>query len=279
MPWAKVDDSWWCHPKVLPLTMAARGLWTTALSWSCQMRTDYIPQAFVAMTMGLDTDADAIKHLEGSGLWVPVEGGWRIHNWAEYQQKTLSEKRSEAGAKGGRRSRPPKQQGSKAEATASKPQATDRLLGEANGEAGTRPVPSLPKTPNPIVATGAATRKAPSYSDDFNAFWESYPRNPANGKRGGGGTKTEAWEQWRKLTDEDQARAIEACEPHAKALRKSDTPPKHAHRFLRLREFEDVLDATPARSATCATCRGEVGPNHDDLYCDELRAGLQVRHG
>jgi hypothetical protein len=35
------------------------------------------------------------------GLWRTDGNGWRIHDWAEYQEMTLSEKRAEAGRKGG----------------------------------------------------------------------------------------------------------------------------------------------------------------------------------
>jgi len=98
MAWARVDDAWWSHPKVLDLSMPARGLWVTALSWSCHQRRDTVPDRFVAM---VGADPDLACELETAGLWVRNGSGWVIHNWGDYQDRSLSEKRAEAGRKGG----------------------------------------------------------------------------------------------------------------------------------------------------------------------------------
>lgn len=275
MPWGRVDDSWWCHPKVLGLSMAARGLWTTGLSWSCQMRRDVLPTSFVSMVVGLD-DRDVVHELVAAGLWVEVDQGWRIHDWSEYQERSLSEKRAEAGRKGGLKSRPV----TTMEANGKQTEVASQSKPEAKAEAGTRPVPSQTRNTKPIVPTDVdtpttsktRTRRPPAYTDEFNRFWQAYPRHPANGTPGGGGTKTEAFTEWVKLSDEDQTRALEACEPHGRLLRKSETPPKHACRFLRLRQFDDVLaTVTPIRtSEVCPHCHGALD-HHDDLYCAEVR--------
>lgn len=99
MPWARVDDQWWSHPKVLDLTLEARGLWITALSWSCAQRRDEVPTGFVRM-VALDEDDRLSVELANAGLWAPTERGWRIHDWAQYQDLSLSEKRADAGRKG-----------------------------------------------------------------------------------------------------------------------------------------------------------------------------------
>lgn len=102
MAWAKVDDQWWSHPKVLGLSIGARGLWVTALSWSCGQRKDVVPTSFVRMVAGDAFEADGLAdELVESGLWRRVEGGgWAIHDWADYQDRSLSEVRAEAGRKG-----------------------------------------------------------------------------------------------------------------------------------------------------------------------------------
>ena len=38
--WAKVDDGWWKHRKVVALSLPARGLWVTALSYCGDVRDD-----------------------------------------------------------------------------------------------------------------------------------------------------------------------------------------------------------------------------------------------
>ena len=137
MSWAKVDDGWWCHPKVMGLPLAARGLWVSALSWSCAQRKSVVPPSFLAMVGATDDDAEA---LADAGLWIDLMGnGWEIHDWSEYQEQSLSEKRAEAGRKGGLS----RGKGSKPEA---KPKQSDSNA-EATSQAGTQPVPSLPDLP------------------------------------------------------------------------------------------------------------------------------------
>lgn len=134
MPWAKVDDGWWCHPKVMGLTLEARGLWVSALSWSCAQRRDVVPDRLLAMLGAPASIADELVH---AGLWVADEAGWRIHDWAEYQERSLSEKRAEAGRKGGLA----KAAASKEVANAGKADLPE----VANGLAGpSHPIPSLP---------------------------------------------------------------------------------------------------------------------------------------
>ena len=136
--WAKVDDGFWCHPKVIGLPLAASGLWVRALSWSCAQRLDLVPESFVRMIGGTTEDAAA---LVDAGLWIVDGEGWRIHNWTEYQTLTVSERRAEAGRKGGLVSG---QKRSKAEA---KPKQK-RFANEANDEAGTHPIPTRPVKPS-----------------------------------------------------------------------------------------------------------------------------------
>lgn len=99
MSWARLDDAWWSHRKTLETSLAARGLWATALSWSCHQRTDRIPQRFLAIAGATQDQAD---ELVDAGFWIPDDHGWRIHDWHHYQD--LSTIRAEAGRKGGRAS-------------------------------------------------------------------------------------------------------------------------------------------------------------------------------
>jgi general stress protein YciG len=134
MPWARVDDGWWCHPKVMGLDLASRGLWISAMSWSCAQRRDIVPSGFLGMVGAKQTEANA---LVDAGLWHPVEGGWQIHDWADYQDRSLSEKRADAGRKGGQRSRPP---------ASNRKQDASNV--EATGEAGPNPTQPGPSQPD-----------------------------------------------------------------------------------------------------------------------------------
>jgi len=209
MPWARVDDQWWAHRKVLPLSLAARGLWTTCLSWSCAQRTDTVPDALVDMVGG---DADTAGELEAAGLWIRVDGGWQIHDWAEYQEKSVSEKRAEAGAKGGR--------SSKQEANAKQNGSTDTSNGEANEQAGapSRPVPAQPEE-QPLVDADTSTVD----DDGFNDFWTAYPRGPA-GKPGGDGSKKKARQRWRRMTQQQRDQALVGVKHYAAYIAQPDAP-------------------------------------------------------
>ena len=147
--WARVDDGWWCHPKVMTLSLAARGLWVSALSWSCAQRQSQVPASFLVM---VGATADECRELAAAGLWeVGDADGWVIHDWAEYQDLSTSERRAEAGRKGGKRS---------GEARRSKAKQTPDLTSgnveanpkqdEANAEAG--PSLPIPSHPNPSTA-------------------------------------------------------------------------------------------------------------------------------
>lgn len=169
MAWAKVDDGWWCHPKVMGLSVAARGLWVSALSWSCAQRRDVVPEQFLMMVGASNIEA---KELEEAGLWIAEADAWRIHDWAEYQDRSLSEKRADAGRKGGKAS------GVTRRAQAS--QAADRSNGEATDEAGTHPGPTQPKrepTPaSPSLELVSPPGPSAPAEDGFDAWWSEYPR-------------------------------------------------------------------------------------------------------
>jgi hypothetical protein len=77
MAWARVEDSWFAHPKVVGLSMSARGVWITCLSWSCQQRTDHVPREHVWSLASNDTERLATE-LVDAGMWDAVEDGWTI---------------------------------------------------------------------------------------------------------------------------------------------------------------------------------------------------------
>lgn len=91
MAWAKVDDQWFAHRKVVGLSLAARGLWTTVLSWTCAQRSPKVPTHMVAfLASGADVDPLTAELVE-AGLWLQVDGGWEIHDWAQYQERPSDE--------------------------------------------------------------------------------------------------------------------------------------------------------------------------------------------
>lgn len=78
-------------------------------------------------------------------------------------------------------------------------------------------------------------RARKSYPDDFEAFWKAYPTD-ANM------SKTEAWDAWRKLSEEDR-KAAAASIPGFKTYCSAnpDYRPIHAGRYLSKRRFDGHL--------------------------------------
>src|SRR6185312_937036 len=84
-----------------------------------------------------------------------------------------------------------------------------------------------------------ATRTKNGYSEDFEKFWQSYPRTPTM-------SKSEAWKAWQKLSAEDRVLAVRAIEPYKLHLRSKPTlETVHACRFLSQRRFEGFQDLPP----------------------------------
>lgn len=270
MTWAKIDDGWWCHPKVMGLSLAASGLWARALSWSCQQRTDIIPDRFLPVVSATFDDADELVQ---AGLWIEVEGGYRIHDWAEYQDRSLSEMRAEAGRKGGLAAAQAREAKSVANPEAndqqppSNPEAKTRtdqhehpnpevakgkqtgVASAANGLAGALPGPTRPGPTEP-KSNSLSTDVDRETDAGFDEFWNAYP--PRKGKKVG---KAAALVEWHKLTGPQRDRALIG----ARNLAASDQLPKDAERFLRrgkgnARAFDDWQEpAAPDPPATPAT--------------------------
>lgn len=110
MPWFRVDDSFYDHPKAIAAGDAL-SLWLRAGCWSAKQLTDgFVPCAmlptFKANTRRAQQLVDARAQPGGVGLWVPTLDGWLFHDWEDYQptRKAVQAKR-EAGAERLRRYR------------------------------------------------------------------------------------------------------------------------------------------------------------------------------
>lgn len=83
--WFKVDDSFYGHPKVVGLSDSAKALWLCAGSWAARYQTDGKVPADVPAQLCEDPER-AVNELLAAGLWGRVKGGgYRFHDWAEYQ--------------------------------------------------------------------------------------------------------------------------------------------------------------------------------------------------
>lgn len=249
--WAKVDDGWWCHPKVMGLSLPARGLWISALSWSCAQRLDEVPTQFLAM---VQADEALAAELVAAGLWIEADGGWRIHDWAEYQELTKSEKRAEAGRKGGIRSGESRRRKSKQTEANTAPDQPKRRskpkqtapASEANAEAGTRPVPSRPVPTQETLSAEVELAAVPPV-DQFEEFWSVYPRRRDRGHA------EKAWAKAIKIATADEIiagaerYAAEQTRPLARGEWRPDTA--YAATWLNGKRWLDEIPPPESRRA------------------------------
>ncbi|MGH3627847.1 MAG: hypothetical protein ACRDRL_10470 [Sciscionella sp.] len=123
MPWFKVDDSFYDHPKIFDAPDCAVALWTRAGAWSARNLTDGFVPAKLPARLCDDPDT-AIGQLVDRGVWRRTKAGYQFHDWSEYQPtaetvRDLRQKRADAGRKGGLAGKTGKQNGSKTQASAS----------------------------------------------------------------------------------------------------------------------------------------------------------------
>lgn len=97
MTWFKVDDSFHSHPKVLAASPAALGLWVVAGSWSGANLSDgFIPDHVLPRL--LSDSASLARDLVTAGLWKRARGGYRFHDWGDFnpQRETVEQDRRAA---------------------------------------------------------------------------------------------------------------------------------------------------------------------------------------
>jgi hypothetical protein len=166
MPWVRIDEEFPHHPKVVKAGPLGMAMQVAALCYCNRYLTDgFVPRSVAATLLDLDglgmrmwmgelagggEDATwqlVVGDLEDAGLWEKAEGGWRIHDYHDYQPSRehvlqVREVRKDAGRKGGQ---------AKSKQVAKQPPSN----GEANAEAKSYPVP-VPVPVPPVGTTGSS---------------------------------------------------------------------------------------------------------------------------
>lgn len=108
MSWAKIDDQFPDHPKILAVGPLAAWLFVCGLCYCARLLTDgFIPRGQIRRLADVDNAPELADRLVECGLWEVCEGGWRIHDYLDYnpsRERTLAtrEARASAGSKGGK---------------------------------------------------------------------------------------------------------------------------------------------------------------------------------
>jgi hypothetical protein len=189
MTWFKVDDSFHAHPKVLAADPAALGLWVVAGAWCSANLTDGQVPTYVLPRLIPGSEALAAR-LVDCGLWKRSKGGFRFHDWADYNPCGESVKEERAAARERMRTLRAKRR-TTAGKTANNPAPEQAETGGANPEttgqapdcsgeqdANVRPLFVTPTRPDPTrtsygsnksvgAASGAARKRATRLPDDF----------------------------------------------------------------------------------------------------------------
>lgn len=84
MTWLKIDDGFVDHPKVCGLSHAAFHLHVAALCYCARHLTDGLIPAVIAVRLLHGITARHREELVNAGLWVPVDDGWKVHNFLEF---------------------------------------------------------------------------------------------------------------------------------------------------------------------------------------------------
>lgn len=86
MPWVKIDDGFAEHPKIEEAGPLAGFLHVAALCYCNRQLTDgFIPENKVGRLADIPNVKRHIAALCAVELWHPVDGGYQIHNYLEFQ--------------------------------------------------------------------------------------------------------------------------------------------------------------------------------------------------
>ncbi len=86
MAWIRLDDQFPDHPKVVEAGPLASWLYVCGIGYCNRLLTDgFIPSGQVRKLADLDGAGELAARLVAVGLWDEAEGGYRIHDYLEYQ--------------------------------------------------------------------------------------------------------------------------------------------------------------------------------------------------
>jgi hypothetical protein len=143
MPWVRYDDDFPNHWKIEPLSDAAYRLHTTAIFWVAKQLTDgYLPENRLDLIAPrrMKRPQKYVSELVAAGVWEPVDGGWQLHDYLDYQpSKAQVKAEREKSAERQRRWRERRNPGRD---NASSDGASNGVTDDVTNDAPTRPDPS-----------------------------------------------------------------------------------------------------------------------------------------
>lgn len=99
MAWVKLDDGFYDNAKILRVGLTAAGLYVAGLSYAGRKLTNgFLADVAVTMLVG-DAGTTLPGRLIEAGLWRPVEGGYQIHDYLDYNPSAAQVKAARNAAK------------------------------------------------------------------------------------------------------------------------------------------------------------------------------------
>lgn len=160
--WLKLDDGFWCHPKVVALSDAAVGVLVKAMCYSAQQLTDGVLTGPVAVMLSSRTPS-ALDELVSAGLLERNGESYAIHDYLEYNPSAKEVRKSRAQtsvarAKAGRKGMASKW--GKSEPSANSLEKSDNKSITKRQQTDSKPITPLPlpsreelSLPNPPLAS------------------------------------------------------------------------------------------------------------------------------
>jgi hypothetical protein len=222
--WVRIDDGFTQHPKVVAAGPLAMAMQVAALCYCNKNLTDgFIPRAVAKTLLDWELDNDGAYWtisvatddgrsetlapefvwdcLLAAGLWERVPGGFRIHDYLEYQPSkedvlALRDVRAEAGRLGGLKRAENQANEANAKQSASNQSSKIQANAKQNSSPYPYPVPEPLDGDTNVSLAGSRQR----YSDEFQDFWKAY--GPTNGP------KKPAFVAWQRLSRADRLEAV-----------------------------------------------------------------------
>jgi hypothetical protein len=151
MPWVKLDDRFFAHPKVIDLPKDAKLLFLCGLTHCATQLTDgFISQGAMRLVAAtVDVAQGHAGDLVAAGLWDEVPGGFAVHDYLDYNPSAEQVKRERAlNARRQQEFRERKQERGPANVTDGTSNAVSNTVTSDNAVTNTRPVPH--PVPHPV---------------------------------------------------------------------------------------------------------------------------------
>jgi hypothetical protein len=160
MPWGRIDDSLYDHPKLNDLgrwRLPCIGLYTLAISWSNRFLTDgHIPTDQVKRLGGTPLFAEQLVR---AGLWDKVADGYRVHDFLDFNP---SRREVEDGRKAARERMRRQRRDANGKFAGTSGEVREKFGGSS--PAPSLPVPSIP-IPVPLANTNVEKSKTTKKHD------------------------------------------------------------------------------------------------------------------